>query len=1842
MLNPILYTEQILSDFLRYQLTAYAFGDRDLHDQMRRLLNLEETRRSPLMKGPYFSLSRSFRKGAKVQRLVDEGIIHSHCARLLPFEHVYGHQESAFRSIAQGKTTLVSTGTGSGKSESFFIPIISRCLELRDQGAPAGIVSVLIYPMNALAEDQLTRLRAFLAGSGITFGMYVGKTVERKSDVRGQRLPVGSSNEDYRQAVKQAISRGETHAIHPPEERVSREEMRTPGEQPRILLTNVKQLELLLTRAQDVELFDGARLEFLVVDEAHTFRGASGAETACLIRRLRAFCGQGVAETTCVATSATLTDPERGPEAAREFATRFFGVNEDRVELVTEEYEPDLWSEKRFVVPAMLPGDARHHLKNVLDAVEQGDGPDAGVAVRIAYRSMTGRSIEEKNWQESLYSELSANEVVYQVAEALKAPKPLEPLLAEIGESIDRPILEEELLAWLALGAAARKEGRPLLRPVVHAFVRGVEGAVVTFPDQHDRPHLWLSAEDALQGNANPQYYPLPVMSCTTCGQHYFTHHCKDFEFQAQHLGGGDVDAGVRFWQPLDPTLGGSRLVLLDRLIADDEPESDDEDTIEDPGKGINEDKSGEARRRSHGPVPRSCAEISMCRACGTLHDGPTERCGHCGREGGSDAMVLLLVVRQRDRAPGYLTSCVACGSLGRQRSGGFREPARQIRATTVADVHVLAQNMLHHAERQRLLIFSDNRQDAAFQAGWMQDRSRRYRLRALMYEKLKLGKASVGDLTAHLDDILEADDELSRSMVPEVWRVHRKEAEGIRHQEERRRYLRIQVLRELVTGVKQRIGLEPWGRLRIGYSGLEPELAFFQTWAGRFMVEPALLVDGVAALLDIIRRKGILLDRDSNLFSRFWQDGDYLVQRGYIPKMPGIPKGLKLTRNPADESSRVDQILSSRGDTIARQTARRWGLDNASIETFYNELWLLLTEELNLFVPVTLKNSRGRALPGCAGVRQLDVDKLRLEPHKGVYRCQTCRRVHLRPTPYDTCLAWRCAGNTAFESEDPDNYDLMVLDQSYSMLRPREHTAQVPAEDRERIERMFKDENDNRVNTLVCTPTLELGVDIGALDAVLMRNVPPLPANYWQRAGRAGRRHRMAVNVTYARSVSHDRSYFREPLRILAGAVTPPRFNLRNDQMIAKHVRAAVLTILHGLARSEGFVFGILSDPDRRELQDALRICLPLRIRDYLFDSRDYIRTTPLDVTAITSVITKHEQLIAPSVMIAFRQGWPKDASETVDETIVRGLVIGFGDELAKVVLRVWKRLQWALNQLARLDEERRQRGALEPDQDALHRRCDRYVKRLKGILVRRRSEVEGYDETNTYAVLASEGFLPGYGLESGSIRATTLTPPGTGFTDFELPRPTTVALREYVPGNLIYANSSRFVPRYYHFDPQGTREVIRFQIDVASEAVTELATHGNDTTSTSGGLGAITLRAVPICDVDLVHQSQITDDEDYRFQMPVSVFAREQGRHGAGKAYSWGSRELHYRQAVHLRLVNVGEAKSTLNGNLGYPVCLVCGQSRSPLASQADRDKFATEHEERCHQRVESTGFFADVVADVLTFSSCLNREEGFSVVEAIRMGASQILDMEIDDLQIVSVSQPGEEMVDLLLYDPMPGGSGLIDQLLMRWQEVWTAAIEIVERCPSTCETSCPDCLQTFRNAYTHRHLNRRTASDSLRAWGNNITPVHDIPAKQALIGAEAFGTLPVNDPEGLLKVMLERAGFAAPICQKTIDLGRAFGGTTVPDFFYDPPNEVIEGVCIYLDGMSAHLHGDPVRAERDRLIREHLQDLGYIVITIPHGNLSDRQAMQQYFYRLGRALFGRTQAETVRETTEKWFI
>ena len=1783
-LNPVAYIEKVAKSFLRYQLTAYPFSDPHLLAQMRELLSLDHTRASPLLQGPYVSLSRPFRAGAPVQELVAEGFIHPHLATRIPpqITHFYSHQERAIRAIADGHSTLISTGTGSGKTECFLYPVVSQSLRLKDQGASPGISAVIVYPMNALAEDQLMRIRGLLAGTGVPFGIYVGKTPERQSEVIGVRLKSGSSRADYLARLEKARRDDTGETVYPAEEVCSREEMRTQGKQPRILLTNVKQLELLLTRQQDIELFAGARLDYLVFDEAHTFTGAMGAETACLIRRLRSCCNADPGHTRCVATSATIVDPEE-PDAACDFAARFFGVPLGDVVTVREDYEIETWAEPREVPPAP-GGDPSNILDQCVRAVED---DESSLEVSRAYRALSGQPLPIGNgaqWAQALHSVLSHNECVFRLNEELANPRALVELPEALQTHLGRPVTEAEILAWLTLGAAARRGGRPLLRPIIHGFVRGIGGAVALFPEDQDGAQLRLAAKDESSSDgSDDQQANFPVTTCTVCGQHYYVAFLKDFSFTARAPGGGEAGPHGRFWAPLDETNEGKRVVLVDRLIGDPEPDGDT-------------------------PASSRTAPLHFCRRCAAAHPERADRCLSCGHIGET---VTLHAIRQKAGNPGYLTSCLSCGSTGRRPGGRYREPARPVRAVTVADVHVLAQDMVHHAERRRLLVFCDNRQDAAFQAGWMKDHARRFRLRALMAEGIRQNPGgAVGDLTGYLEDRFEQDESLSRALLPEVWQVARREGSGGRHMRERRKYLRIQVLREVTLSTRQALGLEPWGRMRVEYDGLSASHPWIQEQAHHLGMSADRLRDGVASVLDYFRRRGALLDPDFKVFTRFWMDGSAEVQQGYLPSFIK-PIGLKLRRKPDENSQWVMQWLSSAGDTTMRQIARKWGVPADAVEPFLEGLFGFL-RRWQLIKPVRLLGGRGKPLPNLEGVYQVSGDALRLHPNTGVARCMNCRRTITREVPHNLCPAWRCDGALEWIRENQDDYNLQLLDQAYAMLRPEEHTAMVPHDHRERLENWFKGDS-QAVNSLVCTPTLELGIDIGRLDSVLMRNVPPLPANYWQRAGRAGRRHRMAVNMTYCRPVSHDRAYFAEPPKLLGGRIDPPAFNLRNEVMVAKHVHATVIALLHRYGRDEA-----RPEEERAEIRAVLASCLPRKVKAYLFDG-EAVRQDPFDFAPLRELVRQNRADLADRVATVFSQGWPQEDSHVVATEVLRGHVDGFTGELEAVVKRLRRRLRWALDQIRRLNRVREAQGTLDGEDESLFRRCGRLIARLKGKDLGR-SHAEGHDSSVTFSVLAAEGFLPGYGLETGYVIAWAEIPFWLdGAMDFVLPRAPATALREYVPGNLIYANGHRFVARRFHRDYSDEHvEMPVYEVSAEHQAVKEVAG------GVSSSLGGKVLPAMAVCDVDLSHTSHISDEEELRFQLGVAVYGLELGRHSGGESYRWGDQSLLLRRGVRLRLVNVGASESIkARGSFGYPVCTICGQSVSPLSSERQRESFRDSHAERCGRKPTRIGFHADIAADALSLPDCENATQAYSVLEALRIGATRILDMHMEDLQILVIGEIGRDEVQGLLWDPMPGGSGLLDRLRERFAEIVEVAHEVVGACPGDCTSSCIDCLQTFRNSYYHNLLDRSVALESMKEWGASLSFEHDIPPRQPA-SSPSGDAVPVNKAETRLRHLLLRASFGEGVRGEQIRLSGSLGATT-PDVIYrDPDDDFCEGVCIYLDGMSAHLHGTPETAARDHEIRAWLRGSGYEVIEIPANELDDQRAMTRHFRRLANYL------------------
>jgi SOS-response transcriptional repressor LexA len=215
-------------------------------------------------------------------------------------------------------------------------------------------------------------------------------------------------------------------------------------------------------------------------------------------------------------------------------------------------------------------------------------------------------------------------------------------------------------------------------------------------------------------------------------------------------------------------------------------------------------------------------------------------------------------------------------------------------------------------------------------------------------------------------------------------------------------------------------------------------------------------------------------------------------------------------------------------------------------------------------------------------------------------------------------------------------------------------------------------------------------------------------------------------------------------------------------------------------------------------------------------------------------------------------------------------------------------------------------------------------------------------------------------------------------------------------------------------------------------------------------------------------------------------------------------------------------------------------------------------------------------------------------------------------------------------------MPGGSGLLDQICLRFDEIVVKAIDIANGCPSNCERACIDCLMTFRNAFYSNFLDRKCAAEWLEQLGPELAKLHDIPPKHGKKGP-GVAEMPVNQAEARLNLLIERAQFPDPEWHKEIPLKFPLK-QTIPDAFYD--SERSEGIAIYLDGLSQHIHGNPSTHARDEQIRAQLEADGFDVLAITATELYDEDAMAGHLAKIARWLIGKLRANEVKADHSWW--
>ena len=1069
---------------------------------------------SPLLtKGPLLEATPPYLTGATLRDLIGEGVLDPAFARLggpaLPLDRpLYLHQEQALRKTAAGRNLVVATGTGSGKTESFLLPVLSALTAEHAAGTLGpGVRALLLYPMNALANDQLRRLRRLLADAPqITFGRYTGDTPERAAE--------GAS-------LYESLNPGESRL---PNELLSRQEMR--DDPPHVLLTNYAMLEYLLLRPADMELFEGkhgGHWRFVVLDEAHVYDGAKAEEVGMLLRRLRERVGRGQDDATfqAIATSATVGGH---PQAVTDFAAKLFDLPFEWVD--GDPARQDLAGAQRADIPAgPLWGPLGPAGYLALAAAADPAAELPGLAAHDPVAAGLGASSADSGDVALL---LAHEQAMARLRILLAAsPRPFTELAAEMFTDTDRPRAEAALAALVSVGAKIRDgTGSPVLSARYHLFARATEGAFTCLSP--GRPHVSLARHEICPDCSGTVF---EFGCCKRCG--------------AVHLAGSVErgSGGERFT---------SRTVRPDRrtwLLLDAPAEMADEDD--------------EVLERAATAAAR---DAMLCGRCGALHmvaaaTGHTTAAatGHTAAAASEVApcgcsAAGLRPVRRLAASSGTLNGCLACGARGtgmvRLLESG-NEAAAAVLATALYQALPPDEEL---ADRpgggRKLLTFSDSRQAAAFFAPYLESSHALVRQRRLIMDGL--ARATARDAEATVDDLIEE----TAAAAGRAGVFSRRESRQGRRREAAR-----WVLRELVA-LDERQSLEGLGLLRVGL-GADP------SWR-----PPAPLLDlGLSAqecvlllteLLRTVRLQGALtmpeeVDPADEMFDPrrgpIYVRGDGAEARlrvlSWLPTR-GVNKRLDYLR----------RLLAAVGEPGSGMDAR----------DVLAGCWRALCAAPDGWLHAT-------ALPRLGQVRQVDHTWLTLSGGgSDLWRCSLCRRV-TTVALRGVCPTLGCAGElVAGRADDDSHYRALYRQTAPVPLVAREHTAQWTGLEASDIQQRFLA---GQVNVLSCSTTFELGVDVGALSAVLLRNMPPTTANYIQRAGRAGRRSgTAALVVTYAQRRSHDLSRYSEPESMLTGQVRAPYVPLGNPRIDRRHAHSVALAAFFRDAKdNEGRVWKTAGD---------------------------------------------------------------------------------------------------------------------------------------------------------------------------------------------------------------------------------------------------------------------------------------------------------------------------------------------------------------------------------------------------------------------------------------------------------------------------------------------------------------------------------------------------------------------------------------------------------------------------------------------------------------------------------------
>ena len=1601
-IDPLDVSDRISGSYTRYLRSLISPKDAGLATGLTRAIDSAVDQ--GMMKGPYLESTPAYLTGATPRQLIDEGVLGPRFERfgttgLALDRPLYWHQEQAIRKVHAGRNVVVATGTGSGKTESFLLPILDALQREGEAGTLGpGVRALLLYPMNALANDQLKRLRGMLADTPeITFGRYTGDTKQRARD---------------------ALERYETQhpgAARLPNELLSRDEMRaTP---PNLLLTNYAMLEYLLLRPLDLDLFQGVpgdtTWKFIVVDEAHVYDGATGAEVGFLLRRLKERVARG-APIQCIATSATV-----GSDMARaaNFASDLFGAPFVHNSAASEQ---DVVSARR--AEPRSAASWGHFTSNDLASP-----PDELLTIAKS-RGAVGASLFDVMSSESNVLELKRL--------ASEKARTLGELSSLLGD--DAPIGPTDLARLVSAAAQTRDgAGEPVLSAKYHLFARATEGAFACLSPSG--PHVTLSRHEQCPECA---WTSFEIAACQTCGGTYL-------------VGSELVTAAGRQFSPKNAepsrtvwlSLASSKTDDLDEdgIVLDDEPDLDTTSVTLCAHCGSLDAKGGakcknaqcsDSRMLSVSRISNPGESIRKCVQCGAARSGIIRRF-----ESGNDASVSVLTTALYPELPASADS-----SEAGLRGGG-----------------------------RKLLVFSDSRQQAAYFAPYLESTYGRLAQRRILFEAVQ--KAQFEGEAAAVQDIAQ----IARKLATDA-RFFDPKASALSKQTEVESWLQLELM-----GLDERMSLEGTGlvswRMREQTAGFAPAPLI---GLGLSALECS---DLAQMLVRTLRMQGVLAAQEHvDLGNEMFEPRLGPI---YVRGIGSEPKRKVMSWSPTKGRNR-------RSDYIGRVLAAL-GRSEMDAEDVLAGIWRALVAAnsgtADWFVARTVSN--------LGTVYQLDPSEMEarvVDSASRLWRCTVCRRKSSLSVR-SVCSTFRCEGELVpwelpDSSRDRDHYRFIYRSGAPIPLSAKEHTAQWNSDKAAEIQQSFVT---GRTNVLSCSTTFELGVDVGDLQSVVLRNVPPTVSNYVQRAGRAGRRSDSAALVlTYAQRRPHDLSVFANPRQLIAGSVRPPIVPIDNERIAGRHI--------FSIAMASFF---------RKEFSDTGAI---YRTVESFFGKVEkgesaaerlvaWVRAEPDDVAESISEILPHDLVKRPLLQ------WASWSSQLTD--LVEKVAEEFVDETA---------FYESLVEKAFADHK-----GIEGD-------------RLKRILKTVR-------ERDLLGFLANRNIIPKYGFPVDTVEMKTPYGSSAGAADLELSRDLSQAIFEYAPGATLVAGG--YLWHSAGLARRKERELPRmvFRICKKCDSYSESLESDELPCEVCGAHPEGVPRRYVEPRFGFVGEGgkQKPGDSPPRVSWRGETRIAEAGKLADEREITFASSSITCSILERAKMVRI----NTGVGDNGFRICNWCGRGL-PATEKAPNAHTSPLTDKPCTGSFSTLSLAHKYETDVvrIRFTSSWHggnvNQTAQSLLYALLQGASNALQIARSNID-GTVDGIYSDSPEIHIIDTVPGGAGYAALIASSIDEVLSTALKIVTDCECGQETSCYSCLRTFSNQRVHDLMSRGSAERFLNGvlLGQPFISVQpteeDVPLNEPNLGGWDQA-LELGDPSlaGVANSLRE-AGSPAP--QVGLDIGPA---------------------------------------------------------------------------------------------------